>query len=427
MTRVPDSLESIEASLRAGVTRASSSARRQALACAEQAATWGGEGEAGTVLPRARPRADPDDTAARRARPRSRPPPTRASPRTCATSTRPPPIRAIRSAASGTRCSPATSTASSSTSTRRTRGAGKSCTASRTRCARSPSASCRAHSIEEVIEHLDADDTRAIEGVDEFRRWNQDLIDQTISDLNGTHFDIARAAAAVRGDDRAARWRGGDVLHGPDRGLLPARSHVVPDDGPDPLPALEGGQHLLPRGGSRPSPAGRAGGLHGREAVALPAPVRVRLRPRRGLGAVRGTADGRARLPRGSRVRDGHARGAGDARGARHRRHRHAPRAADHRRRSRTRARRGRRSSRCRSSSSAAASPRCSCAARSTATSAGRARRSATRSASGCGSRRAPTRSSARAPTFDLKEFHTYALDLGSMGLGPLRDELARF
>ena len=28
---------------------------------------------------------------------------------------------------------------------------------------------------------------------------------------------------------------------------------------------------------------------------------------------------------------------------------------------------------------------------------------------------------------FDLKEFHTYALDLGSMGLGPLREELARF
>ena len=28
---------------------------------------------------------------------------------------------------------------------------------------------------------------------------------------------------------------------------------------------------------------------------------------------------------------------------------------------------------------------------------------------------------------FDLKAFHTYALDLGGMGLGLLRDELARF
>ena len=28
---------------------------------------------------------------------------------------------------------------------------------------------------------------------------------------------------------------------------------------------------------------------------------------------------------------------------------------------------------------------------------------------------------------FDLKAFHTYALDLGGMGLGLLREELARF
>src|SRR4051794_16584653 len=46
MTRVPASLESIEASLRAGVGQGIVAARRQALACAEQAATWGGEREA---------------------------------------------------------------------------------------------------------------------------------------------------------------------------------------------------------------------------------------------------------------------------------------------------------------------------------------------------------------------------------------------
>jgi uncharacterized protein (DUF885 family) len=42
-----------------------------------------------------------------------------------------------------------------------------------------------------VADHLDHDLTRTIEGEDEFRRWNQDLIDQTISEMNGTHFDIA--------------------------------------------------------------------------------------------------------------------------------------------------------------------------------------------------------------------------------------------
>jgi len=46
-------------------------------------------------------------------------------------------------------------------------------------------------SIAEVIEYLDADPARAVEGVDAFQAWNQDLIDRTISELNGTHFDIA--------------------------------------------------------------------------------------------------------------------------------------------------------------------------------------------------------------------------------------------
>jgi dienelactone hydrolase len=42
-----------------------------------------------------------------------------------------------------------------------------------------------------VIEHLEHDDARSIDGVEEFRRWNQDLIDRTIAALDGRHFDIA--------------------------------------------------------------------------------------------------------------------------------------------------------------------------------------------------------------------------------------------
>ena len=42
-----------------------------------------------------------------------------------------------------------------------------------------------------IGDHLDRDASRTIEGVDAFRSWNQDLIDQTIAELNGTHFDIA--------------------------------------------------------------------------------------------------------------------------------------------------------------------------------------------------------------------------------------------
>ncbi len=44
--------------------------------------------------------------------------------------------------------------------------------------------------VDEVIAHLESDPTRAIEGVDEFRRWNQDLLDSTVAALDGVHFDI---------------------------------------------------------------------------------------------------------------------------------------------------------------------------------------------------------------------------------------------
>jgi uncharacterized protein (DUF885 family) len=124
MTRVPASLESIEASLRVGVEQGLVAARRQALACAEMAATWGGEG---------------DDE------PFFRSLGTRASRRTCATSTHPLPTRAIRWAAIATRSSRAPSTASISTSKRRTRGDGRSCTGSRTRCVASQNASFPVH------------------------------------------------------------------------------------------------------------------------------------------------------------------------------------------------------------------------------------------------------------------------------------------
>ena len=43
----------------------------------------------------------------------------------------------------------------------------------------------------EAAKHvLETDPDRAIEGVEPFRQWMQDLQEQTIADLNGTHFDI---------------------------------------------------------------------------------------------------------------------------------------------------------------------------------------------------------------------------------------------
>ena len=53
------------------------------------------------------------------------------------------------------------------------------------------SASFPAHRCREIFEHLENDPTRTIDGVDEFQAWNQDLIDTTIAELDGVHFDIA--------------------------------------------------------------------------------------------------------------------------------------------------------------------------------------------------------------------------------------------
>ncbi|MDZ4828382.1 MAG: DUF885 domain-containing protein [Actinomycetota bacterium] len=46
-------------------------------------------------------------------------------------------------------------------------------------------------SLPAVFEYLENDEHRSVEGVEAFQRWNQNLIDTTISELNGTHFDIA--------------------------------------------------------------------------------------------------------------------------------------------------------------------------------------------------------------------------------------------
>jgi uncharacterized protein (DUF885 family) len=51
--------------------------------------------------------------------------------------------------------------------------------------------------VDEVIEHLEHDPTRTIEGVDEFQRWNQELLDTTVAELNGTHFDIPEPVQRV--------------------------------------------------------------------------------------------------------------------------------------------------------------------------------------------------------------------------------------
>ena len=51
--------------------------------------------------------------------------------------------------------------------------------------------------IEAARELLESDSARAIDGVEEFRVWMQELQDRTIAELDGTHFDIAEPVKRI--------------------------------------------------------------------------------------------------------------------------------------------------------------------------------------------------------------------------------------
>jgi len=51
--------------------------------------------------------------------------------------------------------------------------------------------------VDEAVAALDADPARNIVGKDAFRGWMQDLADRAIADLNGTHFDIPEAVRRI--------------------------------------------------------------------------------------------------------------------------------------------------------------------------------------------------------------------------------------
>ncbi len=51
--------------------------------------------------------------------------------------------------------------------------------------------------IDEAVEILESDPDRAIEGEDEFKEWMQNLQDSTIADMDGTHFDIAEPVKKI--------------------------------------------------------------------------------------------------------------------------------------------------------------------------------------------------------------------------------------
>ena len=52
-------------------------------------------------------------------------------------------------------------------------------------------------SLEAVTELMGTDPARAIEGEENFRQWMQDIQEETIADMDGTHFDIAEPVKTI--------------------------------------------------------------------------------------------------------------------------------------------------------------------------------------------------------------------------------------
>jgi uncharacterized protein (DUF885 family) len=186
MGRVPDALTSIEATLREGIARGVVAARRQALACAQQAEAWGGSAPYFKNLAERRP----DDRALQAAaeaataaygrfgaylRDEYAP---KADPHDPVGRDR---YKLFAAAFNGVDLDLDETYAWGVEELHRIEH----------QMQLVGERILPGESVTTVIEHLDRDPTRSIEGVEEFRQWNQELIDRTISELNGVHFDIA--------------------------------------------------------------------------------------------------------------------------------------------------------------------------------------------------------------------------------------------
>ena len=207
--------------------------------------------------------------------------------------------RRTPSAASGTRWPPAAGPAR--TSARAGAGGGLRLGLGRApadpgRAARSrPTRSCPVRTPMEAMRWLGTNGP-AVEGVEAIRERLQEMMDDAIAALDGTHFDLAEPVRRVEAMIAPPGSAAAPYYTRPGAGLLPAGPHLAADARAHPLPALGPGVDLVPRGRPGPSPAAGAVGLRLPAAVDLPDLAGLGRRQRRGLGAVRRAADGRARL-----------------------------------------------------------------------------------------------------------------------------------
>ena len=106
--------------------------------------------------------------------------------------------------------------------------------------------------IDEAIELLDSDRSRSIEGEEEFRQWMQDLQDRTISELDGTHFDLAEPVKRI--EALIAPPGGALAMYytGPSEDFSRPGRTWYPTGGKNRFSAMERGVYRLSRRSARP-------------------------------------------------------------------------------------------------------------------------------------------------------------------------------
>lgn len=92
--------------------------------------------------------------------------------------------------------------------------------------------------LDDVRQLLESDPVRAIEGEENLRRWLQDLMDEALAGLNGTHFDIPGPLLRLEAKIAPAGGAAAQYYTGPSEDFSRPRPYLVPHPGPDPVPAL---------------------------------------------------------------------------------------------------------------------------------------------------------------------------------------------
>jgi uncharacterized protein (DUF885 family) len=150
--------------------------------------------------------------------------------------------------------------------------------------------------VAEAVAILDQDPARRVEGRENFRAWMQEHAERTISELDGTHFDIPEQARRIEAVIAPTNDGGIYYTEPSEDWSRPGRMWWSVPDGVETFSTWKEVTVVYHEG----VPGHHLQISHAMADTGEPEPLAAHvlgIRPRRGLGALRGAAHGRARVP----------------------------------------------------------------------------------------------------------------------------------